>query len=472
MTGWVPCRCGGWAAAVTVDAADLLAADLGAGAAEAATGSPGADGLGEEPHQLWRGPDRALFRFVARFLLPLVRGGALHIGRPLGPRAVDKLLAQLPPPALAPSALVPRQLLSSLAAGGRGDDVLAELAARRHAAAIRLMPGARVPALDQATVRLGAALHNLLSLTHPAIEGRGAEGRQGRIAAAALALAALGAPRTAAEAVDRHSLLGRLPDIGRSDRVVHYWLGRRSFVGRVPPRRVTALPRLRQVRVDTLRRGWLREIGMPACARPAFLALSIASPLGETEDLFRLEPPLAWSRILPVLRFADLGRIVAGRIVEQGVLRGGDVLADALFRFASGHDPPGGVSPSGAAIAFAIRFLSHTVWLDLLFAAGSGSPPASPGSPPGGGPAGAGAIVESVPGLDLAVVLVAAQRISSALVWPPDVNPSSELGRRFVDRMAAMAAQVRARRSPRFDAAVGVASLAAQSLPSPSAKRA
>jgi hypothetical protein len=226
---------------------------------------------------------------------------------------------------------------------------------------------------------------------------------------------------------------------------------------------VTALPRLRQVRVDTVHRGWLREIGMPACARPAFLALSAASPLGETEDLFRLEPPLAWSRILPVLRFPALARLVSGRIVEQGVDRAGDVLADALFRFASGHDPnnpnnpnnpndPNESVPGGDAVAFAIRFLAHTVWLDLLFSPGPGASPSS------------SSVSDGAAGLDLAVILVAAQRISSALVWPPDVAPDSELGRRFIDRMTAMASRVRARRSPRLDAAVGVATLAAQSL--------
>jgi hypothetical protein len=357
-------------------------------------------------------------------------------------------------------ALVPAAIGERVRAG----DVRVALALARHAAARRLLPGAHVPPLDETTLRLGAALHNLLALNHPSIagrgqgEGRGAEGRQTRIAAVARELAFVGPPTSAAEAVARHSLLGRLPEIFRSDRVVHFWLGRRSFIGRVPPRRVTVMPNLRKVRVDTIRRGWLREIGMPIVARPAFLALSVASPLGEAEDLFRLDPPLAWSRIMPVLRFPALGRLVAGRVVQEGVLRAGDVLADALFRFVSGQDPPGGVAPNGAAIAFAIRFLAHTLWLDLLFGpeggAGAGAPAATVPAGEGGGPA----------GLDLAVVLVAAQRISSALVWPPDVPVSSELGRRFIDRMAAMASLVRARRSPRFDTAVAIAGLAAHSL--------
>jgi hypothetical protein len=42
------------------------------------------------------------------------------------------------------------------------------------------------------------------------------------------------------------------------------WLGRQAFVGRVPPRRVTALPVLRRVRVEVVKRAWLREIGIPS----------------------------------------------------------------------------------------------------------------------------------------------------------------------------------------------------------------
>ncbi|HVR61787.1 MAG TPA: hypothetical protein VMU50_07790, partial [Polyangia bacterium] len=350
-------------------------------------------------------------------------------------------------------------VLAASAAERRAADGRVALAVARHAAARRLLPAARVPALDETTLRLGAAVHNLLLLNHPAIEGRGAEGRQTRVAAIACELASVGAPPSAEETVARHSLLARLPEIARSDRVVHFWLGRRSFVGRRPPRRVTALPSLRKVRIDTVRRGWLREIGMPIAARPAFLALCAASPLGETEDLFRLDPPLAWSRILPVLRFPALGRQVAGRVVEAGVLRAGDVLADALFRFVSGHDPPGGAAPNSAAIAFAIRFLAHALWLDLLFGSeGAATEAGAAGAVAAAGEGGATA------GLDLAVVLVAAQRISSALVWPPDVAAGSDLGRRFIDRMAGMASLVRARRSPRFDTAVAIAGLAAQSL--------
>src|SRR5206468_12800987 len=113
------------------------------------------------------------------------------------------------------------------------------------------------------------------------------------------------------------------------------------------------------------------EIGVPAAARAAFVALNVASPLGEALDPFRLEPPLTWSRILPVLRFPTLARVVAGR-AQAGIDRAGDAFTDALYRFAGYHDPPGGVRASAEAVRFAIGFVAHLVWLDLLFGAARG----------------------------------------------------------------------------------------------------
>jgi hypothetical protein len=388
---------------------------------------------------------------VSTFLLPLVRGGIVHVGRPLGPRAVERIARVLES--------VQQQAGEGAVdddtdGDGDGDRVrasassgpLAALAVSRHEVVARFLRDAGEPPLDDVSLRLGAALHDLLSLGHPEMAGRGMEKRQERIAAAALALASVGPPRSAVDAVNRHSLLARLPEIVRSDSTVHFWLGRQAFVGRVPPRRVTALPALRRVRVEVVKRSWLREIGIPTVARGAFLALNVASPLGEALDPLRLDPPLAWSRILPALRFPELGRVVAGQMLEAGVDRAGDVLADALLRFASLQDPPGGVPASADAVGFALRFLSHLVWLDVLF----GGPAAPPSD-----------TAAALAGLDLAVMISAAAQTSPALVWPPDLLPDSDLGRAFRGRLAALAERAHARGGARYQAALGVAELGA-----------
>jgi len=270
----------------------------------------------------------------------------------------------------------------------------------------------------------------------------------------------VGAPRSASEAVNRHSLLARLPEIVRVDRTVHFWLGRQTFVGRRVPPRVTALPTLRRVRVEQTSRSWLREIGIPVVGRQAFLALNVASPLGEALDPLRLEPPIAWGRILPVLRFPTLARVVAGQAVAIGVDRSGDALADALYRFASFHDPPPGqpgIDASPEAIAFALRFLAHVVWLDVLFGTSAERPESAD-------------IDRSLePGVDLAVMLTAASRTARTLVWPADVADSGDLADAFKARLDALAKRAHIHGMPRYSAAVGIAELAAAPTTSPAA---
>ncbi len=368
--------------------------------------------------------------FVSTFLLPLVRGGALHVARPLGPGAVDRLLRTLP--ALEAQATV-------------------ELAEARRAVASRIVPTATAPALDEATLRLATAFHDLLALSHPGLAGAGAARRQASISTAALELASIGAPASAREAVARHSLLARLPEIVRVDRTVHFWLGRQTFVGRRPPRRVMAMPAVRRVRVERSDRGWLREIGVPAVARPAFLALSAASPLGEALDPLRLDPQVAWGRILPVLHHASLARAVAGRALEVGLSRTGDALADALYRFASFHDSPMGIPASAEAIGFALRFLAHIVWLDVLF---GGVAAETAAEAPAGDERGPGS------GTELAVILTAAGRTQPTLVWPADAPRTGDIADAFRARLERYAARAERYGRPRYGAALGIAQLA------------
>jgi len=209
------------------------------------------------------------------------------------------------------------------------------------------------------------------------------------------------------------------------------------------------LPKLRNVHVDLVRRTWLREVGIPAVGRSAFLALNLASPLGEALDPLRLEPPLAWSRVLAVLRFPALCRAVAGRALDLGVRKAGEAFADALFRFASLQEPTGGVLATGEALRFAIRFLAHLVWLDLLFGEHRAAD------------AGGDATADS--GIELPVILTAARRTSEDLVWPRDLPRDGDLGRAFQARLDAMAARVTAQNPPRFESALGIAELAIES---------
>jgi hypothetical protein len=368
-------------------------------------------------------------------MLPLVKGGALHVGRPLGARAIAAMVKTW--------RAGTRRSFTSLEDMAE-EDALAELGRVRQARARALIHDAAAPALDEVSLRLGVGVHNLLALGHPALgggvaanlAGRALERRQQQIVDATLPIADLGPPPTAEEALRRHSLLARMGEITRTEHVVEYWAGMRRYVGRPPPAALVALPRLRRVATTSMRRLWWKEIGVPACGRPLWMALHRASPLIEALDPVRLDPPLAWERILPVLRFPALCRVVAGHLLEIGLESAGTALVSALHRFVA---LPASAGSSPAAVAFAVKFLAHLCWLQHLFRGNE----------------------ELAPTSELAAMLVAAAEVEPALVWPPDVPASAALFAGFQARLERLAPSVRARAPEKYQMALNVCRLGA-----------
>jgi hypothetical protein len=169
------------------------------------------------------------------------------------------------------------------------------------------------------------------------------------------------------------------------------------------------------------------------------MAVHRASPLGEALDPLRLDPPLAWERILPVLRFPSLCRLVAGRLLEIGLEPAGGALVAALLRFSAARDPAGGTA-TPADIAFAIRFLAHAFWLDQLYG-GTSEPSGSS---------------------DLVALLATALSFDPRLLWPPDVAPGSALGAAFRARLERLAAEGRPRAPERYALATTLCRFAAR----------
>jgi hypothetical protein len=341
-------------------------------------------------------------RFVSKFVLPLLKGGRLHVGRPVGWSAVA---------------------LAGAAGGLRGQDearAAAEVARLRQACAAGLAPDCEPPALDESSLRLAAAAHNLLLLGHPEIAGRPRD--QERVADLAQALARLGPPADLCQAAARYSLVARLPEVVRVEHQVRMgpsWLRfELRATGGSPGVAMRALARMSATPVTSRRRNWWKEIGFPTCAERAIEELFRACPLLEAMDPLRLHPPLSWRRILPVLRFPALGRVVAGRVLELGIESAGSALVMALMRFGSAGEAD--AAPGSAQeIAFAIRFLAHVHWLHILFAGGRSLASSS----------------------DFAALLVAAADVDSRLLWPPDVIPDSGPGLEFTQTLQRLRAE-------------------------------
>ena len=288
---------------------------------------------------------RRAHAFLGNFALPLVAGGALPVSRPIRPKDFEGLSKEL--------STLPSELSQ-----------LAELAKQRWYIARALWPAMPPPTLDDATLRLAVAVHNLLALGHPAMNGASSRARD-QVIGFATDLAKLGPPATAASALERHSMLSRLGDIERNEHEVHNWLGTRTFVGQLPPRRLLRWPKLRKIQVAHQKRSWLRDIGVPNDARRLWEALGQANPLMEALNPGRLDPPLSWDNLFEVLRFAPLARGVAAHLVEQGLAVVAEPMAIALFAQGSLKE---GIRPTATrqSIAFGVTFLVHLYWLAIF----------------------------------------------------------------------------------------------------------
>jgi hypothetical protein len=231
--------------------------------------------------------------FLEGFLLPLVTGGALHVGEPISEEEVAVWEQEL----------------------GHASDVAEAIDGMRGAIAQELVVSPPPILLGAADLRLGAALHDMLVLLHPrATSWSGRRGRAG-ILQSAQALADVAAPADRAELLGRHALLHKIFAITREDTSVKWWSGKAQFHGAPPPRRLTRWRDVRRV-VETKTTVSLVDLLAKEDARIVLADLVAASPLTDLLCAARPYPPLALPEVAPVLADAELARAAAYRIVD------------------------------------------------------------------------------------------------------------------------------------------------------------
>ncbi len=173
---------------------------------------------------------KAYDRFATRFLRPLVAGGDMEVGHPIGPGAIDHFVDAQPSDSSVTAAIWESLRL-------RIADV--------YEGTPRWTPGP-----DE--IRLAAALHNLLWGSHP--DAAGKRGARREVAEwTEQILAAVGPPATVENAVLRHAVVGRFDELARRDTAVSTWAYRHRFHGRAPPKRLVALPAVRRIRTEVSR---------------------------------------------------------------------------------------------------------------------------------------------------------------------------------------------------------------------------
>lgn len=156
-----------------------------------------------------------LEHFMETFVLPLLGGGDLMVGRPLRPRDRDQLAGELH--------TVP---------SGR------DLAFIRLRRAQRLTPHPALPDPDHGELSLWIALHNTLLFDHPErprVWARTSTWK--RVEGATRTLLTLPFPEDVGEGVGRHLAVGSFLQLRRRDILVTTPAGEQRFIGQAPPRR-------------------------------------------------------------------------------------------------------------------------------------------------------------------------------------------------------------------------------------------
>jgi hypothetical protein len=282
---------------------------------------------------------RRLELFVRHFAAPLVGGGTLRIGMPIGERELRFFTSGIAVESEATAAIIDAR-----------DRVAGEIAVRPPV----------LPPIDhdETAMRLLAATHNVLVLWHPALRA-GLIARRARLRIRDFTqrlVESIPPARDAREAISMHSVLWNLPRVRRVDRTVRFWAGTRRFVGQAPPRRLVAFPRLRRVSVDEEERTLLADASAdpPASARgvsdePIVAALLARSPI---TDLCNARAGFRATVALGALASPAVERYVIDRLLARGLGTPGlgAALAGALLEALSSGAVPAEVLRSYAGL--------------------------------------------------------------------------------------------------------------------------
>lgn len=244
--------------------------------------------------------------FLARFAIPLVAGGEVHVGAPLDQDDLEALAAEAASP---------------------GDTALRLEALRGRFARGSWITTVATP-LDSETSRLLAGLHNLLFLSHPECERFSVrQRRRAELVAFTRWCLELDPPNDDAALVRRHSLLRNIGALMRTDVEIRFWVGRRRFRGQVPPARLLRWRELRRVREQREQTAFLAAPELSDDQRELLALLFAASPLTDLLLVDRPTPRQSWVSLLPHLRRPRVARLVCHNYLALGLERIGPALA-------------------------------------------------------------------------------------------------------------------------------------------------
>jgi hypothetical protein len=276
---------------------------------------------------------RSCAEFLSKFVLPLVAGGEMHVGKPIDADELQRFEEELP------HASVPLVAI---------DDA--------RTAVISTVV-VRPPALvfDTDELALSAAVHNLLFLAHPRIDTWSIS-RAGRAKVVATAQRFATRPRSEGRlrVLARHGLLHNFFEISRRDVKVSWWTGSAIFLGQTPPSRLSAWSGIRRVRREETFTSFQELLG-GADVAPVVVTLVRRSPLSHLLTTSRLGPPLHWEDAVFLLRDAEFARAIAYRCISEV----GEGSLKSACRFAAGFEQMLERAPREPDVRAVAAFLVH-----------------------------------------------------------------------------------------------------------------
>jgi hypothetical protein len=237
-------------------------------------------------------------RLLRDFLAPLVLGGVMTPGRPIGAKVALSLGAQ--------AETLDKELVSHLQLG-------------RVRCARLLAPVDRLPPPGADDLAMAAALHDVVQATHPGFDRVMRRSAPAKLLEyAAQILDRVPAPRSVGVALARHTLFARALEITRTDTVVSVWAGKQTFLGETPSSSAMMWPRLRRVNKTEARHTLVELPATGASVDPArftkvLSAFLARTPLTDVATATRVSPGFAWTSETLSLVATARGRAIALR---------------------------------------------------------------------------------------------------------------------------------------------------------------
>jgi hypothetical protein len=247
-------------------------------------------------------PQALCERLFTTFLAPLVLGGTMRPVKAFGGK-------------------------NALSIGDRSPsdiDTLSRTQLARVRIARKLAPVDRFePAPSAHEWVLAAMLHDLVQATHPGFNAVFRRSGPLRIMdVIEKTLDRVPPPRTAGDALSRHTWMSRMFDLARTDVEVKWWTGSETFLGAEPPARLTAWPEIRRVQQTRTPRP-LMELpssgGAVDMARFTSVveALLSRTPLTDLATINRAAPLFAWRHETLTVCATNAGRTIVLRAFAQ-----------------------------------------------------------------------------------------------------------------------------------------------------------